>query len=52
VTESPAAAVTPNPFDEGIPFGTKLQELAEQRRDDVGVTIVALDGSAESLTFG
>jgi bile acid-coenzyme A ligase len=52
VTESPAAAVTPNPFDEGIPFGTKLQELAEQRRDDAGVTIVALDGTAESLTFG
>lgn len=52
MTESPAAAVTPNPFDEGIPFATKLYELAEQRRDDPGVTIVALDGTAESLTFG
>lgn len=52
MTESPAAAVTPNPFDEGVPFATKLHELAEQRRDDTGVTIVALDGAAESLTFG
>ena len=41
-----------NPLADGIPFGAKLQELAEQRRDDTGVTIVALDGTAQSLTFG
>lgn len=52
MTESPAAAMTPNPFDEGVPFGIKLQQLAEERRDDPGVTIVALDGTAEPLTFG
>ncbi len=51
-TEPIASGVTPNPLDEGIPFGTKLQELAEQRRDETAVTIVALDGTAQSLTFG
>jgi bile acid-coenzyme A ligase len=52
MSPAPAAEVTPNPFDEGIPFATKLHELAEQRGDSLGVTIVALDGTAESLTFG
>ncbi|ORA21012.1 class I adenylate-forming enzyme family protein [Mycobacterium arosiense] len=52
MSPAPAAAVTPNPFDEGIPFGKKLQQLAEERRDDTAVTIVALDGGAASLTFG
>ncbi|HET7075244.1 MAG TPA: class I adenylate-forming enzyme family protein [Mycobacterium sp.] len=45
------AGVTSNPLEEGIPFGTKLAELAEQRRNDAAVTIVALDGTAQSLTF-
>ena len=35
-TEPVAAAVTANPLEDGIPFGTKLQQLAEQRRDDDG----------------
>lgn len=43
---------SPNPLADGIPFCTKLQELAQQRRGDPGVTVVALDGSATSLTFG
>lgn len=51
-TEPLAAAVTANPLAEGIPFGTKLQELAEQRRDHMALTTVALDGSAGALTFG
>jgi bile acid-coenzyme A ligase len=51
-TEPGAAEVAANPFADGIPFGTKLQELAEQRRDDTAVTVVALNGSAASLTFG
>src|SRR6201998_896256 len=51
-TEPVAAEVAADPFADGIPFGTKLQELAEQRRDDTAVTVVALDGSATSLTFG
>ena len=50
--ESVASGVAVNPLEDGIPFGTKLQELAEQRRDDTGVTIVALDGTSESMTFG
>ncbi|MGV8000557.1 AMP-binding protein, partial [Mycobacterium kansasii] len=29
-----------------------LRELAEQRGNDAGVTIVALDGTAQTLTFG
>src|SRR6516164_11114907 len=50
-TEPIASGTTPNPLDEGIPFGTKLQQLAEQRRDDKAVTIVAPDGTALSLSF-
>ncbi len=34
----------PNPLEDGIPFGTKLAELAEQKPDEAAVTIVALDG--------
>jgi bile acid-coenzyme A ligase len=51
-TEPVIAGVTANPLEDGIPFGTKLQELAQQRRDATAVTIVALDGTALSLTFG
>jgi len=51
-TERIAAEVAANPFADGIPFCTKLQQLAEQRPDDTAVTVVALDGSATSLTFG
>ncbi|HUE33182.1 MAG TPA: AMP-binding protein [Mycobacterium sp.] len=51
-TEPVAASMTPNPLEDGIPFGTKLTELAEQRRNDTAVTVVALDGTAHSLTFG
>ena len=49
-SDDPAAP--PNPFEDGVPFGTKLRELAEQRRDDPAVTVVALDGTAQALTFG
>jgi bile acid-coenzyme A ligase len=51
-TEPVAASATPNPLEDGIPFGIKLQELAEQRRDTKAVTNVALDGTEQSLTFG
>ena len=50
--EPTASGAISNLPDEGIPFGTKLAELAEQRRDEPAVTIVALDGTAHSLTFG
>ncbi|ORW98809.1 feruloyl-CoA synthetase [Mycobacterium triplex] len=50
-TESAAAEVTPNPFADGVPFGTKLAELAEELADQPAVTIVALDGTAQTMTF-
>ncbi|UMB71173.1 class I adenylate-forming enzyme family protein [Mycobacterium paraterrae] len=36
---------------EGIPFGSKLLQLAEQHGDDVALTVIDRDGNAESLTF-
>lgn len=47
-----APAAAPNPLADGIPFGTKLQQLAEEKCDEKAVTVVGLDGTAESLTFG
>lgn len=53
MTTQPASPDAPvNPFADGVPFSTKLRELAEQQRDDTAVTVVALDGSAQALTFG
>jgi bile acid-coenzyme A ligase len=37
--------------DEGIPFGAKLRQLAEQRSGDIALTVVGRDGNAQSLTF-
>jgi bile acid-coenzyme A ligase len=50
-TQPSASGVAVTPPDEGIPFGTKLQQLAEQRGDDTAVTVIARDGTAHSLTF-
>jgi bile acid-coenzyme A ligase len=50
-TEPAASEVISDPADEGIPFGTKLQQLAERRPDDTAVTVIARDGSARSMTF-
>jgi bile acid-coenzyme A ligase len=50
-TEPAASEVISNPADEGIPFGTKLQQLAEQRPDDTAVTVIARDGTERSMTF-
>ncbi|MDT5146648.1 MAG: bile acid-coenzyme ligase, partial [Mycobacterium sp.] len=47
-----APGVVPNPLEDGIPFGVKLSLLAEGRPDDPAVTVVALDGTAQSLAFG
>ena len=49
-TQPAASGVTATPPDEGIPFGTKLPQLAEQRSDDPALTIVARDGTARSMT--
>ncbi|WP_155727593.1 AMP-binding protein, partial [Mycobacterium avium] len=51
MTESAPAELADNPLADGIPFGAKLQQLAGQRGDDTAVTVVALDGTATSLTF-
>lgn len=48
----PLESQAPNPLEDGIPFGTKLAELAEEQPDKTGLTVVALDGTAQSLTFG
>jgi bile acid-coenzyme A ligase len=37
---------------DGIPFGARLRQLAEQRGDDTAVTVIAREGNAQSLTFG
>lgn len=49
--ESAATEVTPNPFADGIPFGTKLAELAEELADQPAVTIVALECTAQTMSF-
>jgi bile acid-coenzyme A ligase len=48
VTRAEASA----PLDEGIPFGAKLQQLAEQRGYDTALTVIARDGTGRSITFG
>ncbi len=50
-SERLASEAAPNPLEDGIPFGSRLQELAQQRRDEMAVTVVALDGTAHSMTF-
>ena len=50
-TQTATSGVAANPPDDGIPFGTKLAQLAEQRGDDAALTIIARDGSAHSMTF-
>ncbi|BBZ43093.1 class I adenylate-forming enzyme family protein [Mycobacterium parmense] len=50
-TEPLAPKAVPNPLEDGIAFGVRLAELGEQRGDQPGVTVVALDGGAQSLTF-
>ncbi len=50
-TQEVGSGLAVNPPVDGIPFGTKLAQLAEQRRDDAALTIVARDGTAQSMTF-
>jgi len=49
---SSTPAASPDPLADGIPFGAKLHELAEQRAGESAVTVVALDGGSQSMTFG
>jgi bile acid-coenzyme A ligase len=51
-TQTTASGPTVNPPDEGIPFGAKLRQLAEQRGDDTALTVIARDGDAQAMTFG
>jgi bile acid-coenzyme A ligase len=36
---------------EGIPFGSRLRQLAEAEPDQVAVVVIALDGSEQALTY-
>ena len=40
-----AAQEASDPLAEGIPFGTKLQQLAEQRCNDTALTVIPRDGT-------
>lgn len=50
-TDPVESSAPPNPLADGIPFGTRLQDLAEQRSDDAALTTVAPDGSTRTLSF-
>src|ERR1700679_2119931 len=50
-TEPLGAQEAFQPPDEGIPFGAKLRQLAEQRCDDTALTVIARDGMGRSMTF-
>jgi bile acid-coenzyme A ligase len=45
------AGEAPGQQDDGIPFGVRLQQLAEQRGDDPALDTLAPDGTVHSLTF-
>lgn len=46
-----AASVATGEDDEGIPFGLRLQELAQELGDRPAVTTLAPDGTARTLSF-
>ena len=46
-----SAGVALGQGDGGVPFGTRLQELAHECGDELAVVTVAPDGSAHTLTF-
>ncbi|HZU49692.1 MAG TPA: AMP-binding protein [Mycobacterium sp.] len=46
-----AAGVAPGQADGGIPFGTRLQQLAEQLGEERALVTVAPDGTAHAMTF-
>lgn len=47
-----AAGEGPGQAEDGVPFGTRLADLAGQRGDDVALITLAPDGAAHTLTFG
>jgi bile acid-coenzyme A ligase len=46
-----AAGEAPGQQDDGVPFGTRLQDLAQQRGEELAVVILTPDGTAHELTF-
>lgn len=49
--QAASSGVRATPPEDGIPLGTKLAQLAEQRADDTALTVIAREGTAESMTF-
>jgi bile acid-coenzyme A ligase len=47
-----AAGLAPGQADGGVPFGTRLHELARECGKDLAVVTVAPDGETQALTFG
>lgn len=47
-----AAGVAPGQEHDGIPFGTRLRQLAEQSVDERAVVTVAPDGRTHAMSFG
>ena len=46
-----AAGEAPGQDDNGVPFGTRLRDLAEQHPDERALVTLAPDGTAHRLTF-
>jgi bile acid-coenzyme A ligase len=39
-------------LEDGVPYGTRLHQMAEPRRDEVAVVFVSEDGTERSVTWG
>jgi bile acid-coenzyme A ligase len=46
-----AAGEAPGQQDDGVPFGTRLQDLAQQRGEELALVILTPGGTAHELTF-
>src|ERR1035437_3935363 len=50
MTMSPG--VDEDPTEEGVPYGTRLHQMAEPRRDEVAIIFVAEDGDERLVSWG
>lgn len=51
MSAQPVAPPTSDPPADGVPFGTRLRELAARHPNQPALTVLALDGSTRSLSF-